>query len=311
MIFGNEIVFKIIINTIFVSIPEEVFFVLFTYVLMGEFDQWKDEDCKKLFQPWDYARILVPAVSAALISNILRYTGAGEGFISSGTLLVLIIGIVAMGDIFNNARVAKWIGEVILFIFLAAICAAIMELAFIPFVVYGINKPLAEINNNMLSNFLLTIPLKIMQYSLLAYMIARKRSLLRARIIKMITENRVLLVIILIALFTDVSFLVFMNKLVCYDNVLTSLSIMLRLVTIICICLFPILNLLAIVWCTYLVKNNEAINKKEASDKIKNVVAQINSYMESGDYVNVKWTLNGFKANLEEVANGLYFDRKK
>lgn len=66
-----ETIHKIVMNTLLISIPEEVYFVLFTYILMGEFDQWEDEDCPRLFQPWNYPRVFIPAVAAAVISNIL------------------------------------------------------------------------------------------------------------------------------------------------------------------------------------------------------------------------------------------------
>lgn len=306
-----DIIYKIIINTILNSIPEELFVVLFTYILMGEFDQWKDEDCKRLFQPWDYSRIIVPTVATALISNVLRYTGANEGIVSFGTLLAFFITIVAMGDIFNNARALKWMGEVLVFLLLAALCVSVIELTYLPFMVYGTGKPLAEINNNMLHNFIISIPAKIMEYSLLAFLVLHKRSLLKARIIKMVFESKILTAFMLTTLLADFSFLVFMLKIVCYESVLSSLSVDLRLVVFVAICIFPVFNISALIWCTYFINNREATNKKKASDRIKKIMEKIQAYSEKANYDDIVWTLNGLNANLGEVADDLFGSNNK
>lgn len=302
--------YNIIINTLLISIPEELFFVLFTYILMGEFDQWEDPDCKKLFQSGDYSRILVPTISASLVSNIVRYTGFSTSTVSFATLFALFIGIVAMGDIFNNRRALRWICEVFLFLLLAAICTAVIEFSYLPIIVYGTGKPLGEINNNMYYNFISSIPAKLMQYSLLAFLIARKRSLLKKRLKQMILDNVVLTMVFLIIPLIDVAFFVFMLKIVCYDKALMTLSIVLRLMTITGICLFPILNFFALIWCAYYIKNSETMKKKKASGKLLKIIEEINIYSQQGDYSNVKWTLKGLEIELEGIANNLYLNEK-
>lgn len=311
MFLGNEIVLKVIMNTLLVSIPEEIFVVLFTYILMGEFDQWNDKDCKKLFQSGDYARILVPAITTALISNILRYNSAPSGIITLVMLNTIILGIVVMGDIYNNARAVKWILEVTLYVLFAVIVIAVIEFMYIPFFVYGIDKPLAEINNSIWNNFLLSAPGTIIEYIILAFLVARKRSLLQARIIKIIVDSKVLTAFSLVICAIDFTFFWLMIKLVCYEKVLINFSLELRMLTIILICLFPILNISALICCTYYVKNGEAKGKREAAERIIQIADDITRYMKKGKYEDINWALNSVNENLRGLATSFFVDENK
>lgn len=245
--FQFEYIYKVVVNTLLVSIPEEIYFVLFTYIMMGEFDQWKDEDCKKLFQPWDYARILVPAVFAAIVSNMIRYSGAHEGFITSGTLFAMILGIVAMGDIRNNARAAKWVREVFQYILLCAVCSGVIELLYLPFVVYGSGMSLVSINNNIMLNFILSIPAKLMECSLLFFVVMRKSTAIKEWFVRIIVESKVLSMLSFIILMIDALFLFLIMKLVSYDEILFAFSTESRLIAIVGIYIFLVLNILAMV----------------------------------------------------------------
>jgi len=70
---------KILLNTFFVSFPEELFLIMFTLILVGEFEYWKEDECKRLINRFDYVRVFVPTIVAALISNTLRYYGLSSG----------------------------------------------------------------------------------------------------------------------------------------------------------------------------------------------------------------------------------------
>lgn len=302
---------KIIINTLLVSIPEEVFFVLFVYIMMGEFDHWKDKDCKKLFYPWDYSRILIPAIFSAIISNVLRYSGASSSIVSFGTMLSLFVSIVAMGDIFNNARALKWIGEVLLFLLLGAMCAAIIEFPYLYILVIGMGKSLALINNNMLLNFFASIPMKIIQFIIIIYLILYKRSLLKVRMVSTIFTSRILMILTIIIFITNFSFLVIMLKVFLYDNVFSYLATEFQLLTIVGICSLPIANIFSLLGSIYFMKNSEIAYKKMISERINILVEEIKEYPIKGSHENINWHLNGLENNLVEIANNLYMEEKK
>lgn len=302
---------KIIVNTLLNSIPEELFVVLFVYILMGEFDHWKDKDCKKLFHSWDYSRILVPAIFSAIVSNVLRYGGASSSIVSFGTIFSLFISIVAMGDIFNNARALKWIGEVLLFLLLGSMCIAIIEFPYLYILVMGMGKSLTLINNNMLLNFLISIPMKILQFIIIFYLILYKRSLLKTRMVSMIFTSQILMILTVITFTANFSFLVIMLKVFCYDNAFGYSATEFQLIILIGIYIFPIANIFSLLGSIYFVKNRETAHKKAIYERIKTIVEEIREYPIKGSHENINWHLNGLENNLEELANSLYIEEKK
>jgi len=310
-IFQIEAIQKILLNTVFVSIPEEIYFVLFTYIMMGEFDQWKDEDCKRLFQPWDYPRILIPAISSAVVSNVLRYTGAGSDVVTLGTFFMLFFGIVAMGDIFNNAGALKWMGKVILFLLLGSLLGGLCEFIYVPFLLYGTGESLLIINDNIFLNFLFSLPARFLEFSIIIFLLVYKRSLLKARIVKMIVESKFLVTLTIAALIVNLNFYIIMYNIICYNKALTLLSAGLRIAVVLGVCLFPIINLSALVWCTYYVKNNEAVRKKAASETLRKIAAELKSHLEGGNRDHLVWVLNGLVANLQVVADELYCEERR
>lgn len=301
----SELMYKIVMNTFLVSIPEEIFFILFTYIMMGEFDRWKDEDCKRLFEPWDYSRIFAPVIASALISNILRYSGADLAIILPCSFLTLFIGMVVMADIFNNARAVKWIGSAFVFLLLGTLYAGLCEFLYIPVLIYGTGKTLAEINNSMLQNFVISIPAKIMEYSLLAFMVAHKRALLKTNIIKVVLASRALTAFTLVNLISNLCFLIVMYRMVCYERVLEGLSADVRLIVIIGICLLPLINLSTLIGSIYYLKNCEAAGKKATVEQIKNLRTKVKATGDARSIHTILWKLNGLYTNLDDIARGL------
>ncbi|MCR4441308.1 MAG: hypothetical protein QHH10_04100 [Peptococcaceae bacterium] len=285
--------------------------MLFTYIMMGEFDQWEDEDCRKLFQPWDYSRVLIPAVASAAVSNILRYTGASPDIVTLGTFLALFFGIVAMGDVLNNAGALKWIGKAFFFLILSILSAGLCELLYVPFLLYGTGESLLTINENLFLNFIFSLPSRFLEYSLLVFLLAHKRSLLKARIIKIIFESKVLVALTIAALLINLYFYLIMYNVVCYEKALVALPAGLRLAAVLGVCLFPVVNLSALVWCIYYLKNSETAKKKAASASLRKIVAEIKAYPEGGNRDHLVWALNGLAVNLEEVADELYSEEQQ
>lgn len=306
-----ETVYKIIVNTFLVSIPEEIYFVLFTYIMLGEFDRWADEDCPRLFEFEDYPRIFVPAAVAAFISNILLYTVAKGSIVSPVTILALFAGIVAVGDIFNRPGAVKWMGKVLAYLLVAFMFLAFCEFLYIPMFLSVMGMTVAELNDHTLFKFLISLPERVMECALLAYLIARKRSLLKARIIKMVFESKLLTALTLGTLLTNVGFFVFMTRVVVHEKTLAAFPTDLRVAAILVICLFPLVNLAALLGCTYFVYNRGAGQKKEVAGNVREIITQVETLSENGNQAKVIWKLMGLYTNLERVAQDLYYEENR
>lgn len=297
---------KIIFNTLLVSIPEELYLVMFTLILVGEFEYWKEDECKKLINRWDYGRILIPTLTSALLSNILRYTGVNYDIASLITILTVFVIIVLTNDIFGDASAMKWTGKAFAFLMIACITVGVSEFIYVPFVVYGTGKPIQEINKDIWLNFVVSLPSRIIQYSILLYFVSRKRTLLKGKIIMHIVSNPVVLVITSAITLFDLLFYIVAYNLIVYEQVLINISHIMQIIIIIGITLFPILNISGLVWAVYYVKNKEMNDKKTASEKLENMLKDIKLYTNNENYDNIKWKLNEIGMGIEEIATNLY-----
>lgn len=297
---------KIILNTIFVSIPEEFYWVMFTLILTGEFEYWKEEECKRLINKWDYSRILIPTLTVALLSNIFRYIGLYEGIFSIVPIIIFYILIVLTNDILGDASALKWLGKSFMFFLLGLITIVLSELLYIPFILYMSGSTLQEFNNNIFLNFIVSIPSRVIQYTILICFVARKRSLLKGNIFKHIISSPILSSLTSIVFFFDFLFLYIMYYAIVYEKVLVDSLPSFQVMIIVGVILFPILNILALVWGIYYVENRAVHKQKLISDKLSNLLNNVKLYTNNENYDNIKWKLNEIGIGIEEVADSLY-----
>ena len=301
-----EILHRIVLNTLLVSIPEELFWIMLTLVAMGEFEYWREEECKKLINKWDYSRVLIPAVSVALTSNILRYSGLDFGFISFIPLIIMYITIVLTGDILNDAKAVKWMGRAFIFMMLGYIVIGASEFVYIPFILYSTGKTMQEINQDLLLNFLVTLPARAIQYTILIYLIAKKRTLLEGKAFKHIFSSTLLTVST--AMLTVFNFLIlfFAGKVIVYERVLINMPLVSQVISVILVVLFPIVNLCGLIWCLYYVENRAVQKQKKAFEKLQEIREEIRTYTNNANCDNIMWKLNEVSAGIEEISANLY-----
>jgi len=309
-IFQHDIFQKILMNTVFVSIPEEFYFVMFTLILVGEFEYWKEPECKRLINKFDYIRVFLPTIVVALLSNILRYFGLDSGFFQFIPPIVLYIIIVCTNDIFGDASALKWMAKAFIFLMLGFLSIGISEFVYMPFVLYSTGLTMVEIGNSFLLYFMLSLPARLLQYSLLLYFVSRKRTLLKGRLLKHILSNPILSFIFFVLVFFNIVFLYVAYKAIIYDKVLISISLISQIFIVTGIVLFPILNISGLLWSSYYIKNKETNDKKTATDKLHILLKEIELYTNNENYDNIKWKLNEIGMGIEEVADSLYKEKE-
>ncbi len=302
---------KILLNTILVSIPEELYLLMFTLILVGEFEIWGDENCKKIFHDYDLARILVPVISAALLSNIFRYCELDNNILQIVPIIVFYILIVLTNDIFGDSSAAKWMGKVFLFLGLAFLILVLAEFSFATLFLYVSGKTVTEMNSNILLNFAVSIPPRIIEYSVLIFFIVRKRTLLKANLIIPILESKISLFLTIVVLVFDLAFMLIMIRIVTYEKILNNISESFRIVIILGITFFLLINLSALVWGFYNIKNRELQDKKDVSGRINDLVKEINTYTVTDKYDSIKWKLYEISKEMNEISACLYNSREK
>lgn len=301
-----DISHKILFNTLLVSIPEELYLVMFTLILVGEFEYWKEPECKRLINKFDYVRVFLPTIVGALLSNILKYMGLESGFFQVLTPIVIYIIIVFTNDIFGDASAIKWMAKAFLFFMLGFLSIGISEFTYMPFVLYGKDLTMTEINNNFLLYFTLSLPSRLLQYSLLLYLISRKRTLLKGRLLKHLLSNSILSVIFSVLVVFNVLFLRMMYEAIAFDELLITTSHASQIYMLIGIFIFPVLNILGLLWGFYFIKNKETNDKKIAYEKLHILLKDLKLYTNNENYDNIRWKLNEIGMGIEVVAESLY-----
>lgn len=295
-----DVIQKLFLNTILVSIPEEFFMVIFTLILVGEFDFWKEEECKKLLNRWDYGRLFIPTIAGALVSNILRFILKVEDS-TIPTLLTIFILMILTNHIFSDASAFKWIGKVFLFLLLSAIIVGVSELIYVPFIISGTGKDIVDINQNILSNVLISLPSRVFQYMLLFYFVSRKRTLLKGNVYKNIMSSPILLLFISIISLFDLTFFIVANKLIVQQKIIDNLSLFNQVIVVIGVILFPIINLSGLLLSIYYLKNQELKTLNNSHTQLNELLKKIRNQKESEGNASL-WKLNEIGMGIEEVA---------
>jgi len=304
-----DIIIKIILNTVLVSIPEEIYLVMITLILVGEFDYWKEEECKKIINRWDYSRILIPSVTVALLLNVARYTNMDVN-ISSTVCLIIFYGLIVItNDVLKDARPLKWMSKAFIFLIVAQISVGLIELLYIPFILYGTGKTIDEINNNIFINFLVSLPTRLIQLMILAFFVSKKRTLLKGNLIKCLVSSPVISILISAVIIFDLLFLFIMHKVILNERILLSVPHAMQILVIVGAVLFPILNISGLVWAIYYNKNREMIDKRNTSNKLENLLDDIKSYTNDENYEDIRWKLNEIGNAIEEIAENLYSEK--
>ena len=295
-----------ILKTVFVSIPEEFFLVMFTLILVGEFDYWKEAECKRLINRFDYVRVFLPTITGALLSEILRYMGYRSGIFQFIPFIIMYILIALTNDIVSDANSLRWMAKTFIFLMSGILIIGISEFLYTPFVLHKANLSLAKVNDSFLLYFLLSLPMRLIQFSILLYFVCKKRTLLKGKLLKPILSNPVLAVIFGLILFLNILFLELVYKAIVVNGMFVVNSHELLTIVLIGIVLFPMINISGTLWGFYHMKNKDTSEKKIASDKLHILQKEIELYSNSGSYDNIVWKFNEIGIDIEKIADSLY-----
>jgi hypothetical protein len=297
---------KILMNTLLVSIPEEFYLVMFTLILVGEFEYWKEPECKRLINKFDYVRVFLPTIVTALLSEILRNISFNSNFLQFIPFIIQYIIIVFTNDIFGDASALKWMGKAFISMLLGFLTIGLSEFVYVPFVLYGADLTLVQISNNILLYFISSLPSRILQYSLLLYLVNRRRTLLKGRLLKPILSNPILLTIFAALVLLNITFIQMVYKAIVFDEILVTISHSSLVFILIGVVLFPILNISGLLWGFYYMKDKETSDKKIANEKLNILLEKIELFTNNDNYDNIRWKLNEIGMGIEEVADSLY-----
>lgn len=277
LIYSNWIIIKkIFINTFFVSFPEELFFLLFTLI------------CSKIISPADIFSsrkslirskyliytLIIPALLVSFASNILRYTKSPISDVSYMTLLLIYISILICSKIIKPESLKKSLIALTLFYLLCVIIVFITEVSYVTFLLRALNLTTQKLNDTLWMNFALSIPARVMQYSVIYFIIAGSmKSTSLTNILKSFKNDIIIVWLVFISLIYNSFFIFIMLKKLVIDEYIPG-DLSSEAPVFINIVLSPLLFvlLLCIIILYYQNKINKLSESKKNEEKYANAI---------------------------------------
>lgn len=266
-----------IINSIIVSIPEETFIVCFALFVLG-----KSEFIK--LKTANLPRFIACVVPSAFIPNLLReFLPQTREYLMPVGILVIFILIVSI----YRLSIAKDILRAFIGTSLGIIIAMVFQMAYAPLVAFGTGISVDAINKSPLLLFFWTLPERAMEFSFLILLLARKGMASRVNILSILAKNRRVAFITLFLLVFNVTFLVIMAKLICYDNILNGTSLTNIVLIIALVIIFPVMNISLLLVVIYSVYYRYSIRLLLSKDRINTLVSVLAVYTEEQNYSKI------------------------
>lgn len=305
-LFTYDASIKIFLDTLLISIPEVFFWVIFTLILVGEFEYWREPECKRLINKFDYVRVFLPTVVVALIINITEHIGLSSYLVQLISITSFYILVVFTNDVFDDASALKWMSRAFVFMILGYFVTQILNILFVSLVTHVSNITIEQVNRDFLLSFAISLPIRVIQYILLLYFVIRKRTLLKGRWLKHILSYPLLSVLFLIVVTFNILFLKIIYETVTNYYILEVMSNNSILILLIVVILSPIINILGFLIGCYYMKNKEIKEKSSEVEKLNNLSQNIRLYINNGNYDNILWKLNGVSIEVENIAKSIY-----
>ncbi len=305
-LFTYDASIKILFDTLFISIPEVFFWVIFTLILVGEFEYWREPECKRLINKFDYVRVFLPTVVVALMKDITEYIGLNSYLVHFISIVSFYIILVFTNDVFDDASALKWMSRAFVFMMLGFLITQILNFSFITFVINISNMTIEQVNKDFLLSFAISLPIRVIQYILILYFVIKKRTLLEGRWLKNIISCPLLFVIFFIIVAFNILFLKVIYNAVTNYYILEVMPNHSILITLIIVVLSPFINVLGFMIGCYYMKNKEVKEKSIEIERLNNLSQNIRLYINNGNYENILWKLNGVSIEVENIAKGIY-----
>lgn len=263
-----------LLNMILVSIPENIFIVVMTLIFLKRFDlldfrMWKQN------LKW----IMIPSISIAIMINMFKYIIVIPRPITSLSCLVIMNILILYIVLRNTYEVnKKLIFKISIATFMSFVAVSLIELIYVPMSLSLLHRPISYFNNNIVYNFLLALPGRIMEICLIAFILIRKNNSIKINLFDAIIKNNFyklnfLFMIILINLI-----IVYIAKLIMIDNILVNIEIIEQLFITILIVSIPIILITwFFIFVNYSLTREKRMHQTYESLVIQDDIADVNN----------------------------------
>lgn len=245
-------VINLVLNTLFVSIPEETVWVIFTLIFLKRFDlldkyRWKE----------NIRWIMIPVIPTAIITNIFRYIihvpQLAMFIIAQAIFYSLMIYIIKESTFIEHKPPYL---KVLLYAFLSNIIIFVTEVIYVPLVLGIIQKTIAELNADIYLNILFSTPSRILQIIIIAFLLYGYSKNKECDIFKNIIKDKTIAIVSLVFLGVVLIVILFVVVFIGQSKLLIDLSVYLQVIIGVLMVVIP-----TIIICLYFIPINYLLSK--------------------------------------------------
>lgn len=253
-----------VLNTIFVSIPEEIVWVVFTLMLLKRMDlldiyRWKH----------NIKEIMIPVIPIAILINVFRYILHISNLANFLIIEVLMCGLI-MYVIKRNNFLNEKINyvKIIMSVIVSDFIIIFMTECFYAVIIFSmLNKSIVDINNNIWLNIVLSILPRLLQIAIVLTYLYKKNIQTKINYFETIFKDKILSISLLIFLLMTnlVYFLIFTY--VVNTKMLQNCSLIIQIISSMSFLIIPIVFvILYMIPIIYLLYRN--VKDKEQTDNM-------------------------------------------
>ena len=264
------------LSMLFISVPEEIFLVLFCLILLRRYDVIGLGKNR-------FFRLFVPIAIPAAVSCVLRDMCPGlESCLPVISIILSAVLIIMVYELYNPASILK----VFLCILTSYAVTVLIQLSYVPLLLYETGISGEILTKPGITMFLWSLPGRILEVSLLLWLLAGKRSLIARNCMNTIISTPLLAGVFCLSLALNSVFLILFTKFIENGGIPAGLS---DEILVLCIfLLLPLVNLAALFISVYCMERREAFIRYCIQQEFNDSLVDIQLFLEQKNYYGVK-----------------------
>ncbi len=287
-----------VFNMILVSMPEEIFLVVFCLILLKQFDFLGSKNDGESRLKWrDIFEVSIPVIILAVLSRTLTQINMDPSFkiviiiFLMPILIIIVYKLWSMEDILKTFACS----------FTSIIVFLLVEFLYVSLVLFITKKPTLDLNDNALMSFIWSLPERVIEYVIIAFLLIRKATFLKANIAKIIMKNKMLKAVFSILLIFNTGIFILFGKIILFSNALQEFNNSVQLAVIGAITLFPIVNVTGMLWAVYYVYNKEQYDKYITKESLKDMTKELIDLTQNENYNKIDLVVKDIQISIEEL----------
>jgi len=255
-----------LLNMILVSIPEETVIAILTLIFLKRFDML---DIRML--KYNLKILFIPILPVAIIVNLFRYVIIIPRPIMSLSAIFLMSLLLVYIIIKNSYTITKRvIIKTIIFTVLSFIIVGLVETLYYPITLIMLHKEMAFFDNNILYNFLISLPGRILEVCIISYIIVKRNNQIPINLFNTVIKNKFFTNSFIFIMVLSLFVIIYMAKLIIINNIFNNLNLFDQLIINIIVMAIPtILITWFLIFINYLL-----IKEKQIQQTYENLVTQ-------------------------------------